>query len=56
MAELLSNPDIFSRDSENDGELAFEEEQIFGEDNEVVEEEEEEDSVDRAMDLHAKMT
>ena len=53
---MLSNPDIFPRDSENDGELAFEEEQIFEGNNEVEEKEEEEDSVDRAMDLHAKMT
>ena len=56
-ADLLSNVDVTQGDSENDGELAFEEEQIFGENNEVVEEEEEEeDSVDRTMDLHAKMT
>ena len=56
-AELLSNVDVNQGDRVNDGELAFEEEQIFGDLNEVgVVEEEEEDEVDRSMDLHAKMT
>ena len=50
LGQLLSNVAI----SESDGELGFEEEQIFGENNEV--EEEEEDAVHRSMDLHTKMT
>ena len=54
LRELLLNVAIFPRDSENDGELSFEKEQIFGENNKV--EEEEEDVVDRSMDLHTKMT
>ena len=35
--------------AENDGEFVFEEEQIFGENNEV---EKEEDAVNQSMDLH----
>ena len=42
-------------DSENNKDLAFEEEQIFGENNAVEEEEGGGDSVDLAMDLHANM-
>lgn len=51
--ELLLDDALFPRDSENDGELAFEEQQIFGE-NSVVDEEE--DDVDRSMNLHTKIT
>ena len=45
--ELLLNMALFQGNSENDGELAFKEEQIFGENNEV---EKEEDAVDLSMD------
>ena len=55
-ADLLSIVDIGQGDRVNDGELAFGEEQIFGDLNEVVVEEEDDDEVDRSMDLHSKMT
>ena len=49
--QLLSNVALIPRDSENDGELTFGEEQIFGQNNEV----EEKYAVDQSMDLHTKM-
>ena len=52
-AESLLDEALFPRDRENDGELSFEEEQIFGEHDAS---EEQEDSVDQSMDVHTRMT